>query len=227
MHVWLSLVTLLCFSGKRLNRLFLPLENSFILKKGGLSRSGHHVHRATENGRRRGIKRKSHHKQTRSNHPGTARCHVLEPGAETERIFIFPNIKSRSSCLYCAVMVGNCMCSGIKKDCSVGWICYGFIQGIKWGKVSVRCTSVHFYSTPITLTGSCQHKILRLLWSGYWAATVVVGPWEHCSSWGFYCICEQIQVQKVGMLLELRDPPGDRTRRDSLVLQKLRLSLWD
>lgn len=110
-------------------------------------------------------------------------------------------------------MVGNCMCRGINKlrlFCWMNLLCY-VIQGIKRGKVSVRCTSVHFYSTPITLTGYCQHKILQLLWSGYWAPTSVVGPWEHYSSWGFHCICEQIQreVRKVGMLLELRDPSAD------------------
>lgn len=233
MHVWLSLVTLLCFSGKRLNRLFLPLENSFILKKSGLSHSGYHVPWATELQMGGGGKEseKSHHKQTRSNHPGTAIYHVLEPGAETDRIFFPPpppNIKSRSSCLYCAMMVGNCMCSGINKDYSVGGICYRLNQGIEWDKVSVRCTSVHFYSTPVALTGYCQHKI-QLPCSGYWAPTSVVGPWEHYSSWGFHASVNKysIRCRRWECFWSYRTLLVAGHRKDSLVFQRLRLSLWD
>lgn len=65
-------------------------------------------------------------------------------------------------------------------------------------------TALPLHWLAIASTKSC-------LWSGYWAPTSVVGPWEHYSSWGFHCICKQIQreVRKVGMLLELRDPPAD------------------
>jgi len=91
----MGLVTLLHICGKLLNKLFLVL-GEFILEKGGLSHSGHHIHWAAE-------LQVAKEKKNRPHQPGTARYRVMGPGAVAERIFFFfcpPNIKSRSVCLY-------------------------------------------------------------------------------------------------------------------------------